>query len=132
MAKQGHFSKSLADCPRPVCPACLYGRALKCLWRTKGKQNRPIRKQPKEGDEPNELTCSTDSFVLSVPGLILQPTGFLLNAKYTAGTVFLDHTSGLCYEHNQVDQTSDAAIKDKEAWEQLLATYGSICILLLH
>ena len=82
------------------------------------KRNLPICKMRKEGDDP------TDSFVSSVPGLILQSTSNLLNAKYTAGTVFVDHESGLCYKQKQLDQNSDADIEAKESWEHILATHN--------
>ena len=42
LALQGHYPKNIGTCPRPVCAHCLYGKAHKKPWRTKGKKNRPI------------------------------------------------------------------------------------------
>ena len=124
MAKEGHYPASIATCDRPVCVACIYGRAHKKPWRTKGKERKSIRKEKTPLDDPKDVTSSTDTFVSSVPGLIPQSTGTLMNAKYIAGTVFVDHETGLCYAHNQIDQTAASAIEAKEDWERMLAKYG--------
>ena len=87
----------------------MYGRNHKKPWRTKGKKNRPIRKERLPGEDPNNVTTSTDTFVSSVPGIIPQSTGTLMTAKYTAGIVFVDHDSGMCYVQNQINQTEDSA-----------------------
>ncbi len=36
MAKHGHLPKRLADCRVPWCTACLFGKAMKRPWRSKG------------------------------------------------------------------------------------------------
>ena len=47
-----------------------------------------------------------------------------MNAKFVAGTVFVDHDSGLCYVHNYIYQTSESAIAAIDAWERILNSYG--------
>ena len=88
LAKERYFPKGLADCPCPVCAACLYDKAHKQPWRIKGKCNCLIRKWKTDADDPDGVVLSTDSFVSSVPGLIPQNKDDLINAKFTAGTFF--------------------------------------------
>ena len=124
MAIQDVYPKNIGTCPRPVCAQCLYGKAHKRPWRTKGKKISTIRRERLATDPPNGITCSTDTFVSSVPGLIPQSTGIMMNTKYTAGTVFAEHDSNMCHVHLQIDQTTESAIEAKESFEREISRYN--------
>ena len=121
LAIKGHLPQRLALCPRPVCSGCLFGKAHKRPWRYKsGKKTiRSTNKAEKPGDY-----VSVDTFCSSVDGLIPQSRGTLMNDKFTAGTVFVDHASDFVYTHFQTDQSIDAAIAVKEAFERNMAQVG--------
>ena len=53
-----------------------------------------------------------------------QSKGILTKDKFTAGTVFVDHSSDHVYTHFQLDQTTDSAIAAKEAFERNMAQVG--------
>jgi hypothetical protein len=45
LSSQGILPKKLQDCHTPKCHACIYGKATKKLWRTKGQdKNKPPKK----------------------------------------------------------------------------------------
>lgn len=120
MAKEGKLPNRLSTCNPPLCPSCLYGKAHKRPWRTKGKHRRHIRR---ECDTLPGKATSSDTFEATVPGLIPQSTGKLMRDKFSAGTVFVDHATDFGYVHLQIDQTTDSAIEAKEAYERKMAEY---------
>ena len=75
LAKDGRIPKHLANCQVPKCPACLFGKMTKKPWRTKGKENRRIRK---EDENTAGANTSVDQMESTTPGLIPQSTGKLL------------------------------------------------------
>ena len=121
MAKEGNLPNRLSTCNPPLCPSCLYGKAHKQPWRTKGKHRHHIRR---ECDVVPGKATSSDTFEATVPGLIPQSTGKLMRDKFSAGTVFVDHATDFSYVHLQIDQTTDSAIEAKEKYERKMAEYG--------
>lgn len=124
LATQRHYPKNVGTFPCPVCATCLYGKAHKRPWRTKGKKDRPIWYERQEVDPPNSVSSSTDTFGLLVPSMIPQLKGTMMIAKYTASTVFAEHESNTRHVHLQVYQTTESAIEAKEAWEREMARHG--------
>ena len=102
----------------PICASCLYGKATYMPWR-----NKHDYKHIKPERIPGEC-ISVDSFESSTRGLIGQLKGCLMQARYTAATVFVDHFSGLSYVHMQRDQTSAELMKSKMAFENFAETHG--------
>jgi len=61
----------------------------------------------------------------TTPGLIPQSTGKLLQARYNAATIFIDHHSSFMYVHlmtNSLD--GEQTMAAKEAYKQLLRCMG--------
>jgi len=86
MAQKGTIPKRLADCPNPVCAACLYGKVHKRPKRTKAKSKHVLRPVSKLGD-----CVSVDVLVSATPGLIAQMRGFLTRQRHKYAAVFIDH-----------------------------------------
>ena len=60
----------------------------------------------------------------STPGLIPQSTGKLMRAKYIGATIFVDHFSRFTYVHLMTTLSAEETMAAKEAYEQLVNTYG--------
>ena len=90
-------------------------------WRTKGKEERTIRSESE--DRPGANT-SVDQLESTTPGLILQSTGKLLRARYTAATIFVDHFSNFTYVHLMTSLDGEQTMAAKEAYEQFTQTFG--------
>ncbi len=112
-AENGILPKKLSRCRSVVCPACLYGKQKRRLWRHKGKANRPIKK----ASRPGQLV-SCDQLISSVLGLIAQTTGTPTKARYYVATIFVDQFSGLDYVHLQESASADDTVEAKEAFER--------------
>ena len=50
--------------------------------------------------------------------------GILINDKFTASTVFVDHATDFVYTNFQIDQSIDSTIAAKEAFERNMAQVG--------
>jgi len=91
MTKRGMLPRRLANCPVPLCTACLYGKAKKGSWRSKPSDIDEVRLlDPKPGK-----CVSVDQHTSPTPGLVAQVSGALTKSRYTKATVFVDHAYGL-------------------------------------
>jgi len=77
MAQKGTIPKGLADCPNPMCAACLCGKAHKRPKRTKAKSKHVPRPASKPGN-----CVSVDVLVSATLGLIAQMRGFLARQRH--------------------------------------------------
>ena len=119
MARKGTIPKRLADCPNPVCAACLYGKAHKRPKRTKAKAKHVPRPVSKPGD-----CVSVDVLVSATPGLIAQMRGFLTRQRYKYAAVFIDHYSDFSYVHLMTNQDGDNICAAKAAFEKYCLANG--------
>jgi hypothetical protein len=86
-ARNGVLPKSLEDCPLPVCPACLYGKAKRRPTQTKRKNSiNPVGQVREPGD------C------VSVGIPVSKTKGWLTTRRYQYACVFVDHFSDFTYE----------------------------------
>ena len=99
MAKSGLLPRRLANCPIPVCSACLCGKATRRKWRDKPKKQLATKKVTRLGQ-----CVSVDMLKSPVPGLIAQMAGWITGKWYNYATVFVDHYSRLGYVHLQKTQ----------------------------
>ena len=120
MSKEGRLPNRLSTCNPPLCLSCLYGKAHKQPWRTKGKHRHRICS---ECDVVPGKATSSNTFEVTVPGLIPQSTGKLMQDKFSAGTVFVDHATNFGNVHLQIDLTTNSAIEAKEAYKRKMAEY---------
>jgi len=91
MSSLGWLEPKLTKCRIPTCAGCLYGKATRKPWCTKGASNSIM--------EPNKLdnVVFIDQLTVTTPGLIGQVMGFLTHERYNYVTVFLDHYSDAPY-----------------------------------
>ena len=122
MATQGIIPKKFANCPVPLCTACLFGKATRRPWRTKPS---------KDAHESITITApgqcvSVDQLESPTLGLILQLKGIPTKARYKVATVFVDHFSKLSFVHLQRSTSADETIIAKQRFERFASTYGIV------
>jgi hypothetical protein len=117
-ARQGILPRRIADCSVPKCPSCLFGKAKRRPWRTRGQTNHIGRTITKPGD-----MVSVDQLISKTPGLIAQSTGKMTHRRHTVATIFVDHASGLDYVHTQESTTGVETVAAKEAFERFAARH---------
>jgi hypothetical protein len=87
MAARGEITKRLASCKIPQCQSCLYSKATKKPWRTKGQVN-SIRTVTIPGE-----CISVDQLESAVVGFVGQNKGYFFTKRYKVATIFVDHFS---------------------------------------
>ena len=125
LATLGILPKKLQDCRTPKCPACIYGKATKRAWRTKGSTK---INPPRVAKAPGECV-SVDTLESPTPGLVAQAKGTLTKGRYNYATVFVDQYSGLDYVHVHRENSGDKTLEAKLAFEQFASTHG---VLIKH
>jgi hypothetical protein len=91
MAARKEIPSRLANCRIQKCQSCLYGKATKRPWRTKGQSD-----TLKEVTLPGQCV-SVDQLEAPVAGFIGQNKGFFFCMRYKVATIFVDHFSRLSY-----------------------------------
>ena len=119
LAEQGVIPKKFSKIKPPLCAASIFGKQHKRPWRGKGSRG-AIRRDAH--DSPGACT-SADHFISTVSGLIPQVRGILMEAKYTAATVFVDHCTDFTYIHLMTGTTGEETLKAKHAWERNCAEF---------
>ena len=116
MASMGMIPKRLSKISKddmPICTSCVNGKATHRPWRNK-RDHRHI----KPSQDPGEYV-SVDLFESSTKGIIGQIKGNLMQAIYTAATVFVDHYSSLSYVHMQRESNKCGAHESKSRIRKL-------------
>ena len=123
MAKVGLLPKKIIKCREPKCSSCLFGAATRRAWRTKS----PIKQIGRQYQitAPGDCT-SVDQFESPVPGLVAQIKGIPTTARYTSGTVFVDHFTDTTFVHFQKSLTAAETIEAKEAYERWASSHGIV------
>ena len=124
MAKWGLLLARLAKCNIPFCAGCCFGKLRRKPWRTKTKP----KVTPKQVSAPGECV-SIDQLEATTPGLIGQIKGWLINKRYAAATIFVDHASSLSYVYIHQSLTSEETVKAKQAFEAYAKAHG---VKILH
>jgi hypothetical protein len=96
MARIGKLPRKLADCRMPICPSCVFGKATRRPWRTKGKQ---VGLNSGTITSPGDCV-SVDQLESPTPGFIGQVKGALTRKRYQVTTVFVDHYSDTSFVHH--------------------------------
>jgi hypothetical protein len=120
MAEKGEIPKRLANCRIPKCQSCLYGRATKRPWRTKGQTAR-IRVVTKAGQ-----CVSVDQLESPVPGFVGQNKGYFFRKRYKVATIFVDHFSRLSFVFLQESTKGQETLLAKRAFEAYAASFGVV------
>jgi hypothetical protein len=95
MAARKEIPSRLANCRIPKCQSCLYGKATKRPWRTKG-QSGTLKAVTLPGQ-----CVSVDQLESPVAGFVGQNKGFFFRKRYKVATIFVDHFSRLPYVYLQ-------------------------------
>ena len=110
MASRGEIPKRLATCRIPKCQSCLYGRATKRPWRTKGHMNK-IKTVTRPGQ-----CVPVDQLKSLVPGLVGQNKGYFFRKRYMVATIFVDHFSHLSFVYLQESIKGEETLLAKRAF----------------
>jgi hypothetical protein len=122
MAARGEIPKRLATCRIPKCQSCLYGRATKRPWRTKGRTNKhKIRTVTRPGQ-----CVSVDQLESPVPGFVGQNKGHFFRKRYKVATIFVDHFSRLSFVYLQESTKGEETLLAKRAFEAYAASFGVV------
>ena len=118
MAARKEIPPRLANCRIPKCQSCLYGKATKRPWRTKGQSG-----TIKEVKHPGQCV-SVDQLESPVAGFIGQNKGFFFRKRYKVATVFVDHFSRLSYVYLQESTKGVQTLAAKRSFEAYSASHG--------
>ena len=122
MAKKGLLPAHFVTTEMPVCASCLFGKATKRPWRTKG-QCVKVSEDLKPITAPGDC-ISVDQMESPHPGLVAQMKGKPTTRRHRAATVFIDHFSDFCYVHLQDSTSGDDTLAAKKAFEAIAQSYG--------
>ena len=119
MASKGDIPREVIRCCIFLCSACLFGKATKRAWRTKGMINR-IHGQiiTKPGD-----CVLVDQLQSPILVFVRQMKGWLTQVRYDSATVLVDHYSGISYVHVQKSKNCEETILSKKTYETWCRTY---------
>jgi hypothetical protein len=120
MAAKGEIPKRLASCRIPKCQSCLYSRATKRPWRTKGQVSK-IRTVTKAGQ-----CVSVDQLKSPVPGFVGQNKGYFFRKRYKVATVFVNHFSRLPFVYLQESTKGQEKLLAKRSFEAHAASFGIV------
>ena len=118
-ARQGILPRRLADCAVPQCASCLFGKAKRRSWRTRGPAGHIGHTATKPGD-----VVSVDQLISKTPGLIAQVTGKLTKRRHSVATIFVDHVSGLDFVHPQESTSAEDTLIAKQAFERFASRHN--------
>jgi hypothetical protein len=118
MAACKEIPSRLANCRTPKCQSCLYGRATKRPWRTKGQAGtiQPVT-------SPGQCV-SVDQLESQVAGFVGQNKGYFFRKRYKVATIFVDHFSRLSYVYLQESTKGAHTLAAKRSFETYASTHG--------
>ena len=120
MAKRGILPRKLANCPIPVCTACMFGKATRRKWRHKDSDKDAPKFIP---TKPGQVV-SVDQMMSPTPGLMAQMVGKPTKARYNCATVYVDQATGCGFIHLQKSTDGEETVKSKVAFERWSAEHG--------
>ena len=118
MAARKEIPARLANCRIPKCQSCLYGRATKEPWRTKGQAG-----TLKDVTFPGQCV-SVDQLESPVAGFIGQNKGYFFRKRYKVATVFVDHFRRLSFVYLQESTKGVQTLAAKRSFEAYAASHG--------
>ena len=126
MASKGDIPRELSLCHIPLCSTCLFGKATKRDWRTKGPIN-SIHGQR----VTNPVECvSVDHLQFPILVFVRQMKVWLTQFQYGSATLYVDHYSGIAYVHVQKSTNGEETVLAKKTYKKWLhgeqVTTGSL------
>jgi len=120
MARAGLLPHVFATCHEPLCTACLYGKATRHPWRTKGTITQgTLRRATYAGH-----CVAVDQCESPTPGLVAQIKGIPMKKRYTCATVFVDMFSDFSFVHFQYTTNAKETLEAKLAFECYAKSHG--------
>jgi len=120
MARAGLLPHVFATCHEPLCTACLYGKATRRPWRTKGTITQgTLRRATYAGH-----CVAVDQCESPTPGLVAQIKGIPTKKRYTSATVFVDMFSDFSFVHFQYTTNAKETLEAKLAFECYAKSHG--------
>ena len=120
MYTNGVIIKHFCDFSLLFCAACVYAKETKHDCNTKTtisiNEYKPVASV---GD-----FVSVDAFVSSIPGLIVEISGFIVHKHYHYACVFVDHSYGFTYVNILKSQTGHQAVKVKGDFDMYAEYHG--------
>jgi hypothetical protein len=107
MAARKEIPSRLANCRIPKCQSCLYGKATKRPWRTKGQSEVTLPGQ----------CVSVDQLESPVAEFIGQNKGFFFRKRHKVATIFVDHSSRLSDVYLQESTKGVQTLAAKRSFE---------------
>eukprot|EP00957_Ditylum_brightwellii_P097177 7400850-Ditylum_brightwellii.AAC.1 len=104
----------------PHCAACLFVKAQRRAWRTKGTRRimrKGTHKIPGKGTSANHM-------ISYQPGLIPQVAGTLTHARYWGAVTMVDHAPNFSYSHLLKGDSNTETLSAKGAYERVMHSYG--------
>ena len=93
----------------------------KKLWKSKGKTSIQIQK---DSDSVPDTCTSVDQTISPYSRLIPQMKGCLMQAKYYASTLSVNHYNNYTFVHLMQDTNAQTTLEAKNAYLHLLSNYG--------
>ncbi len=119
MARAGTLPSAYATYREPICSSCLYGKATRRPWRTKGTTQGTLKRTTYPGQ-----CIAVDQSESPVPGLVAQLKGIPTKKRYTCATVFVDMYSDFSYVHFQYSTNAQETLEAKAAFERFAKSHG--------
>ena len=116
--------KAAANCPKPICASCAYGKARRLPSHVKSSKTTTEKELSKETLIPGQKV-SMDHFIVTSPGRLFSSRGSeSYDRRYKGGVIFVDHASGHIQAVPVVNFTAGEAIRAKREYEAEMATLG--------
>ena len=117
---------STHTCKPPKCSACLFAKQHRLTPGTQTTKSNPDREMAIRRDDLRPGDCiSGDHYMSSTPGRLPNTYGKEQeSARYTGGTIWVDHASALMFNRNQVTLTAGETIQSKHAFERFARLHG--------
>ena len=106
----------------PPCVSCQFGKAHRKPWRIKtSKSGKLSTLRVPDPLEPGEM-IAVDQLISAQPGLVPQERGSMTRARIWAATIFVDFATRYVYVALMRDQSGEATLEAKAAFEHHCAT----------
>ena len=122
-----------SSCPAPKCAACMLGKQSRRTPTLKIGHQLPNKELLLKTNHLSPGDCvSLDQYQSTIPGRLEHTYGKeKKEERYTGGTIFVDHASGLMYLQHQVSLRVGETLKAKHAFEQMARDF-SVSIKTYH
>ena len=106
----------------PPCVSCQFGKAHRKPWRSKtSKSGKLSTLRGPDPLEPGEM-IAVDQLISAQPGLVPQELGSMTRSRIWAATIFVDFATRYVYVALMRDQSGEATLEAKAAFEHHCAT----------